>query len=102
MADASNGARRYEVICSGANAEALRQLQRRASRTGRGKAVSSAFRQIVQGLQRDAERIGEELYRLRAIRVQVRTVVVQPVAVDFAVWEDRPLVFIKSVHLLSG
>jgi hypothetical protein len=34
--------------------------------------------------------------------MQVRTVIIRPVVVDFGVCEDRPLVFIKGVKLLSA
>jgi hypothetical protein len=92
---------RWEVICSPVNAEMLRQLQRRSSRSGRGKAMASAFRQIVERLQRDPTEAGEPYYRLPAMRMQVRRIVVRPLAVDFAVCEDRPLVVIKGAFLLS-
>ena len=82
-------------------AQRLRQIQRHATETGRGKALVAAFRRIVQRLRRDAPNIGEGLYRLHALRMQVRTVVVLPLAVDFAVCEDRPVVIIKNAHLLS-
>lgn len=91
----------WEVICSPANAEILRQLQRRASQSGRGAAVASAFRQIVERLRFDPTEVGEPCYRLAVLRVQVRTVVVRPLAIDFAVCEDRPLVFIKGATLLG-
>lgn len=92
---------RWEVICSPANAEILRQLQRLASQSGRGKAVASAFRQIVERLQLDPTGAGEPSYRLPAMRMQVRRVVVRPLAIHFAVCEDRPLVFIKAAGLLA-
>jgi hypothetical protein len=92
---------RWEVICSPVNAEIFRQLQRQASETGRGKAMVSAFRQIVERLQRDPTEAGEPSYRLPAMRMQIRRIVVRPLVVDFAVSEDRPLVFIKGAFLLS-
>jgi hypothetical protein len=60
-----------------------------------------AFRQIVERLQLDPTEFGEPCYRLSALRMQVRTVVVRPLAVDFAVCEDHPLVFIKGATLLG-
>jgi hypothetical protein len=91
----------YKVHCSAAIAKALRQLQRRAKREGRGEAALSAFRQIVQRLGQAPFDLGEPLYRLPVLRMQVRCCSVRPLAVDFAVCEDRPLVFIKGVTLLS-
>lgn len=91
----------WEVICSAANAEHLRQLQRRAARHGQGKAVASAFRQIVERLQRHPSESGEPSYRLSALRMQIRRIVVRPLVVHFAVCEDRPVVFIKESSLLT-
>jgi hypothetical protein len=45
--------------------------------------------------------VGEPIYRLPALRMQVRTIVVRPLVVDFVVCEDQPLVFLKVVSLLS-
>jgi hypothetical protein len=88
----------YEVLCSAVVAETLRQLQGRATRRGQGKSLASAFKQIVAALSKDPNVVGEPLYRLP----RVRTVVVSPLVIDFAVSEDRPLVYIKSVKLLSA
>jgi len=63
--------------------------------------MASAFRQIVEQLQRDPTEAGEPSYRLRAMRMQVRTIAVRPLVIDFAVGEDHPLVFIKSATLLG-
>ena len=82
-------------------AERLRRLQRQAAREGRGQAMVAAFKRLVHRLQRNAPGVGEPLYRLSVLRMQVRTVVIRPLAVDFAVCEDRPLVFIKSIQLLT-
>jgi hypothetical protein len=41
-------------------------------------------------------------YRLPALRMNVRCAVIRPISVDFAVSEDRPLVFIKAVKLFAA
>jgi hypothetical protein len=92
---------RWEVVCSHANAEILRQLHGRASRYGQGGAVASAFRQVVERMQRDPTELGEPSYRLPALRMQVRRVVVRPLVVYFAISEDHPLVVIKATRLLT-
>jgi hypothetical protein len=92
----------YQVVCSDAVAQALRKVQRQASRSGQGEAVLSAFRQIIERLQREAPEVGEPLYRLPALRIQVRCVAVRPLVVVFGVYEDQPLVFIKGARLMSG
>lgn len=91
----------WQVHSSGVINNELRRLQRRAAREGRGEQMLTALRQIVQRLQRDPSEVGEPCYRLPALRMEVRTVVVPPLALDFAVCDDRPLVFIKVATLLS-
>src|SRR2546430_96280 len=100
MPSSPNGDQLFQVEISAAIAEALRQLQHRASRESRGKVFLLALRKIVDRLRTDPARFGEPLYRLSALRLQIRCAVVRPLAVDFGVYEDRPLVFIKSVKLL--
>ena len=100
MPSSANGEPHFQLDMSGAIVEALRRLQRRASSEGRGKAFLAAVRKAVERLRRDATRFGEPLYRLPALRLQVRLAVVGPLVLYFAVHEDRPLVFFKSVKLL--
>jgi hypothetical protein len=89
------------VHASGVIIKALRDIQRRAKREGRGEKALAALRHICQRLQDDPLTLGEPLYRLPGLRMQVRTCVVRPVLVDFAVCEDHPLVFLKGVKLLT-
>src|SRR5262245_3822319 len=101
MPTSANNGGAYEVHFAGNSLKSLRKLQQQASREGRGETVLSAFRQIVQRLQRDPTTFGEPLYRLPVLRMRVRCGSIRPLAIDFAVCEDRPLVFIKGVTLLS-
>jgi hypothetical protein len=59
---------------------------------GRGERVLSAIRQVWQRLSRDPNNFGEPLYRLPALRMQVRCGAARPLAIHFAVCEGRPLV----------
>jgi hypothetical protein len=60
-----------------------------------------AFRQAIQRLRQKPRNFGEPLYRLPVLRMEVRTALLRPIAIDFAVCTDRPLVFIKGVILLG-
>jgi hypothetical protein len=91
----------WHVHASGAITNELRRLQRRAAREGRGEEMLAALEHVYKRLQRDPTNFGEPLYRLPAMRMLVRTVVVLPLSVDFAICEDHPLVFIKSAVLLD-
>jgi hypothetical protein len=97
---ASNGGP-YGVYCSGTIAKALRLLQRRASAQGRGEAALAALRQIAQRLRHDPNDFGEALYRLPALRMQIRCGVILPMIIHFAVCEDRPLVIVKWADLVA-
>jgi hypothetical protein len=91
----------YQLHISAALGERVRQLQRQASREGRGREYLEAIRTVVERLRTDPTEFGEPLYRLRALRVQVRSASVRPLFIDFGVCEDLPLVFLKSVKLLA-
>jgi hypothetical protein len=101
MPEQDDGGQRYAVHASGAIARTLRQIQRQAEREGRGDKLVAAIRQIYQQLRRAPNAVGEPLYRLPSLRMQVRAAAVAPLGINFGVCEDRPLVFIKGVRLLS-
>jgi hypothetical protein len=101
MAEQVNGGQRWDVHCSGAVAEQFHELQRRASPALR-KRIAAAFKEIIRRLQENPKKLGEALYQLPNLRMQVRTGVVAPLGVVFGVCEDRPLVFIRSGKLLSA
>jgi hypothetical protein len=84
---------------AGAITQELKNLQSQAIK--KGKTIASAFRQIIQRLRDNPTETGEPNYRLPFMRMEIRTVVVRPLVVDFAVCEDKPLVFIKGVMLLT-
>jgi hypothetical protein len=102
MAGPSNGARHFEVHCSGAMTDTIRRIHRQAWLQGRGNAVTRALRHSIRRLELDPFQVGEAAYHLPGLRMQVRTVSVRPLIVDYAICEDRPLVFIKGVKLLSA
>ena len=91
----------YEVHNSAAIARAFLELQRQAAQQGRGEELLRAARLVYDRLRQDPNELGEPLYRLPALRMQVRCAVIRPLSVDFAICEDRPLVFIKAVRLLA-
>jgi hypothetical protein len=101
MAQAASNGESVEIVCSGAIAKALRQIQQQATSEGRGEAVLSAIRIIHSRLEKDAASFGEPRYRLPILRLNVRQAVVGPLAVEFAVHDDKPIVFIKGVKLLG-
>jgi hypothetical protein len=101
MAEPDQNGQRYEVHCSGFVASSIYQLQAGAS-PKKKKLIAVAFRRIVEKLQINPTGFGEPLYRLPNLRMQVRSAVVPPLGIIFAVCEDRPLVVIKSGRLLGA
>jgi hypothetical protein len=97
---AGNGGH-YQVLCSGRILQTLRRLHAQALTEGRGGAMRSALRRLVLRLHHDPTVVGEPLYQLPALRMQVRSTALLPLVIDFAVCEDRPLVFIKGARLMS-
>jgi len=63
----------YQVHASRAVADGLRELQKQASRQGRGEEFLDAVRQIHEELQNRPMVFGEALYRLPALGMSVRT-----------------------------
>jgi hypothetical protein len=68
---------------------------------GNGQAFITAFEQIVSQLQESPEQFGEPLYFLHALRLQVRQGVVGKLVVDYGVYADKPLVFIRGFKVLT-
>jgi hypothetical protein len=102
MPSSGNGEQPFQVGFSEAIALTIRHLQRQASKEGRGKDFLAALRNAVDRLQTSPRAFGEPLYRLPALRMQVRCGALGPLSIDFGVCDDRPLVFIMAVKLLSG
>ena len=95
-----NGEPRFTVRVSGAVAAILKKLQHQAWREHRGEAFLTSFQTISQRLTHDAREFGEPLYRLPALKLQVRHGIVGPLMVYFAVHDDEPLVLVKGAALL--
>jgi len=101
MSQSTNGGHFYQIHGSGNIAQAIRKIHGQALREGRGREVAEALHVLQRRLQMNPGNLGEALYRLAALRLQLRTVVIGPLVVNFGVHEVRPLVFIKGVRLLS-
>lgn len=92
----------FEVKWSQAVRDQLIEIHRQAVLEGAGEGVLSAARTLVEGLQSDPLGMGELLYRLRGLRLEVRLGVVKPLAVSYAVHKRRRLVFVREFKRLSG
>jgi len=91
----------YRVSMSQQTKAVLKQLHGQAAQTGTGHEFLAALRQILEHLRSAPLTFGEPHYRLPALQLLVRQGVVSPLVVDYAVHEDRPLVFIRGFKVLS-
>jgi hypothetical protein len=96
----SNGST-YKVIFSATTGAALKKLQAQAAELGIGPATLAAIKTMHNWLRHDPLAFGEPLYHLHKLKLQVRTGVILPLSIDYAVYQVEPLVFLKGVKLLS-
>lgn len=101
MSSAPDEGQPFRIAISGATADALRRLQRRASQEGRGAEFLGAVRTAIQRMQSDPMAFGEPLYRLPALAIDVRCAVVRPLSIHFGVNLQYRITVIQSVKLLS-
>lgn len=92
---------RYTVRTSKQTKAILQQLYTQAVQAGTVQRFMTALRQIGIQLQTDPLTFGEPQYGLPALKLLVRQAVVSPLVVDYAVHEDRPLVFVHGFKVLS-
>ena len=92
----------YKVIPTGVASKLLKQRHLEAIQAGRGAPFLAAFRQIVERLRKDPLVFGEPLYRLKALQLEIRQGIVLPLVVDYAVDEQRRLVYIRGCKALSS
>lgn len=101
MPESSGNGWHFEVHNSAALTRAFFELQLQATREGRGAELIRAVKEALRRLRVDPMNFGEPMFRLPALRLELRAAVVPPLVIQFAVSQDRPKVFIRSVGLLS-
>jgi hypothetical protein len=92
----------YKVIANAAMRQALLELQARAAERGLGPAVLAAMKTMQNWLRHDPLALGEPVYHLYQLKMQMRVAVIPPLHIHYAVHQTEPIVFIKGVDLLVG
>jgi hypothetical protein len=92
----------YEVATSEQIKATIKDTYRVAVEAGTGPHFLSTLRYIYERLRRDPLGLGEAMYRLPALHLIVCHVLVSGMAVDFAVHEELPLVFIRGVKITGA
>jgi hypothetical protein len=91
----------YQVHLSLETKKKLQELHQEATQAGTGPRFIEALRVIAQRLRTDPMVFGELQYRLPALKLSVRQAIVSPLVVDYAVHDERPLVFNRGFKVLS-
>ncbi len=91
----------YEVKLSQKLKQAIKDLHRQSIHKGKGQQFLDSLRHIHNRLRQDPGNFGEPIYRLPALRLLVYQVVVSGIVVHYGVHEEKPLVFLKGMQLLS-
>jgi hypothetical protein len=79
----------------------IRFLSSIAFRQGRARELLTALKRAYTELQLHPHELGEPLYRLPGMRLEVRCVVFRPLLIEYAVFDELPLVVVKGVQLLG-
>lgn len=91
----------FEVRTSQQLLGALEHIKQQELQKGEGKRFLNALRSLYDRLRRDPHAFGEALYRLAGLRLTVYSGLSGPLAVQYAIHDEKPLVFIKSVQWLA-
>jgi len=88
---------RYEVHLSARTERHIKELRALAVAAHNGAEFATTLGQIMERLEAGPWSFGEPLYRLPAMEVHVRQVVLSSLVVDFAVHDRLPLVFLRGI-----
>jgi hypothetical protein len=92
----------FHVDMSGETRRQIKLLFKQATVENRPDAFLAAFKQIIERLEQEPHELGEPLYHLQALQVQIRTAIVLPLSVNFSVSHVHHLVIIRNISLLSN
>ncbi len=92
----------HRVIVTGPARVQFLNLVRSRLYSGQEPELSRAMRQVGQRLARAPRGVGEPLYRLRAAKLEVRSLTHASLYIQYCVHESEPLVIIRSVTSFHG
>ena len=90
----------FEVSISGATRELLIRLHGEATANGLRAEFLAALRTISERLRHEPVTFGEELFDLRALQLNVKIGIILPLAVEFGVYQQRRIVFVRSFRYI--
>jgi len=89
----------YEISFSGFIAQEIKKLHKNAKAMGIGKEYVEALTYAVFRLQHQPWSFGELVSHLKVAKLMVHVRIVKPLLIEFAIHEEKPIVFIKRVEL---
>lgn len=100
MSSQGNG-QRYQITFSGFLAQEMKRLHSLAKEAGMGEAFVEALEQAVFRMQHDPWGFGELTRRVKKPPLSVHVRTIRPLIIEFAIHEEKPIVLIKRVGLLT-
>ena len=97
-----SGSAPYHVTLIGDVPASIWSLAKKAAPLGKKRAFLDAFRIIQERLSRDPGQFGEQRYTLSKNEMPCHIGAIQPVAVQFAIHEEKRAVFIFKVFLMGS
>jgi hypothetical protein len=96
----SNGSPSYRLIFSAQQVQRIYALHQEALNRSLGDVFIAALKEIERQLRTNPVQFGDPLYRLPAAKLVVYTRAIFPIAVDYGVHQEKPIVFIRSIRLM--
>jgi len=90
----------FKVSFSGALAQELKKLHKRAKSAGLGDAYLEALRVAVFRMKNDPWGFGELIGRMKNSPWSIHVRVIKPLLFEFGIHEEEPIVFIRRVQLM--
>ena len=90
----------FYVDVSGELRERIKECYHEAVGQNRQQHFLAALTEINRRLTEDPTTFGDPLYRLPLLKLQIRSVVIRPVFVEYGVSEEHPIVVIRRIKLM--
>jgi len=88
---------RYKVAFTGLASEQLKAVVRRAESYDKPALFADAIRLLLEQLVSKPNEVGEPMYRLQSMKMDVRRVALAPVYLEYGVHRTEPLVIVRRV-----
>jgi hypothetical protein len=98
MSSTNGRLRRFRLSFSRSVGNNVKRMLRRALRLGKEGELILALKKVQRALEYMPQTVGEPLYHLQTMKLEVRIVIVRPVFVEYAVHTEDYVVYIKRIR----